>query len=432
MAAAGVGLVALGISSALLWQLWEERRRTARANDVFGESFRLQTLADGLTISGMEHWTRTARTTEEQQKLNTFYGQAAAFYERLAREPAVAPRIRALAFRRLGFTRMVSGILRGTAADDYRRSIAIYQKLLAVEPRDAELRDGLADAQYNLGLVLLNSTDWASRSNPSSRLANSEPSFRTAIRLQEERATESLDVRLLGHAAASRLAFASSLEKYGRKDDSERERRAVLDFYERVTNPVLASDQAMKVSALWASTLYQSLARTMGEHNWEREQEEALRRGLIFAPDDPYLLLTLARLLMSPADAARSRVLEAVELAMKATETATGQPEYWRVLALAYLHARNWPLAAAAIDESLKLQSKRECKDGQASDQLLMAMLRWHQGLREQARTWYMRALDNMIRSPDDDPDASSYWREATALLKPALQADQLAGEPAP
>ncbi len=54
MAAASVGLVALGISSALLWQLWQERQRTAWANDVFGESIRVHNLADQLTMSGME------------------------------------------------------------------------------------------------------------------------------------------------------------------------------------------------------------------------------------------------------------------------------------------------------------------------------------------------------------------------------------------
>ncbi len=316
-----------------------------------------------------------------------------------------------------------------SATDDYRRSIAIYERLLAAEPRDDELRDGLADAHYNLGYELLNSSDRASRSNPSSRLASSEPSFRMAIQLQQERAMESKDADLLDRAASSRLYFASALEQHGKKADSERERRAVLDLFERLTSPVLASDQAMKQSALWAATLYQKLAKRMGQYKWVPEQEEALRRGLTFEPDDAYLLLNLARLLMAPADAASSRSREAVKLAKRATETASGQSESWRVLALAQLRAGDGPGAAAAVDESLKLQTRFQHQEGQASDRLLMAMVRWHQGFREEALTWYVKALDKMAREPGDDPDASNYWPQAMDLLKPILVADRRSGD---
>jgi len=59
-------------------------------------------------------------------------------------------------------------------------------------------------------------------------------------------------------------------------------------------------------------------------------------------------------------------------------------------------------------------------------------MVFWQQGRREDAKSWYVRALDRMARSPTDDPDAQKYWEEAKVVLKPVLVADHLAEDPAP
>ena len=175
MATASVGLVALGIVSALIWQVWQEQQRTAKEKENFGESFRLLNRADGMIMAGMGQMAMAAtatRSPEGQKRAEDFYREADAFYDRLTKEPSTSPRVQALAFRRLGFTRMVwRRDMR--AAEDYRRSIALYESLLAADPHDAELRDGLADVHYSLGLLLLDSRGGG--------ISRSEPSFRTAV-----------------------------------------------------------------------------------------------------------------------------------------------------------------------------------------------------------------------------------------------------------
>ena len=66
----------------------------------------------------------------------------------------------------------------------------------------------------------------------------------------------------------------------------------------------------------------------------------------------------------------------------------------------------------------------------QVSDHLIMAMISWHDGRRDTARSWYIFALAVMARSPNDDPDATRYLSEAEVALKPILPAEPRCDEP--
>ncbi len=396
--------------------IWQEQQRTARAEDAFGESFRLLDQADYLTMTGMGRFAASATTPDERAALSEFYRQADAFYDRLTKERSTPPRVQALAYRRLGFTRMVSRAANKAtqelAAEDYRRSIAIYERLLAAEPRDVELREGLADAYYNQGV---------SQVYLPNGIVQSEPSFRKAFAIEEGLAVEAKDPARLNDMAAHRLQFAAWLDQLQKPAEAERERRAVLDYFERLTAPVSPGDQ----SAGWAAILYLSLARLMADHNWTREQEQALRRGLAFMPNDTGLLYGLAHLLAFRKDADGRVLDEAVNLAKKATEVLPTRPEYWRVLARARFKSHDYPSATEAVEKAMKLPSQ----DGQTSGRLLMAMIRYTQGRRAEARDWYFQAQNQQLVRPDNDPDMPVYVGEAKELLKPVLVADHVAGE---
>jgi tetratricopeptide (TPR) repeat protein len=344
------------------------------------------------------------------------------FYERLTRERSIDPRIRALALRRLGFTRMV--YQRDTGAEaDFRQSIDIYGTLLKHDPRDADLRDGLADAYYNLGILQYSL----------GRMTRAEPWFRKAIEIREARATESpmepqnLEV-LAGHRAMvsawkaqDALAEGDERKRRASLDEAEQERRALLDDFRRLTRAAASLAPASE-HARWAAGAYRSLARLMADNGWTREQEEAIRCGLAFEPDHPDLLLDLASLLAFRRESDRAALDEAVGLAKKAAESRPESPEYWRVLALAHLRAHDVRSATQDIEHSLRLQPP----DGRASDQLVLAMISSQRGHPDDARTWYVRALDRRARSPNDDPDAPKYWSEARVMLKPILVAEHL------
>ena len=218
--------------------------------------------------------------------------------------------MQALAFRRLGFTRMVAGGgMRAVdnfrkAGDDLRRSIALYEKLLADEPGDVELRDGLTDAHYYLGFLL---------SQTGGDKSEAEPSFRRSIALEQEHAVETQDPDRLEHAATRHLELAAWLERNGKPVEATPERRAVLDLYEHLT----ASAAPGTMTASWAAIVYLGLARALAQHGWVREQEEALRRGLTFVPDHPELLSSLANLLTFQGGDKPGLSSQAIELAKK-------------------------------------------------------------------------------------------------------------------
>ena len=74
---------------------------------------------------------------------------------------------------------------------------------------------------------------------------------------------------------------------------------------------------------------------------WTRDQEKALRLGLSFDPRRPELLYDLAGLLAFRRHPDDGVLAEAVKLAKQAAEMQPGMPEYWRILALAHLHAKD-------------------------------------------------------------------------------------------
>ncbi len=102
MATASVGLVALGIVSALVWQVMQEQQRTAKAREDFGESFKLLSIADDLTMRGMGQMAMSAmgtRPPDASARSSAFYGPGRGLYDRLPHGTRPPLRVQALAFR---------------------------------------------------------------------------------------------------------------------------------------------------------------------------------------------------------------------------------------------------------------------------------------------------------------------------------------------
>ena len=315
MAAAGVALVALGIGSALLWQ---EQRRTAsveaarqRVVGALGLGVGMIELSDKLTMEGMTRFAQTMSPAGQDTASGQYYQLAIDFYDRLARDPSVDDQIHALAFRRLGFTRMVSR-RDPRAANDLRRSIEIYEALLAAEPRAEGLRDGLADSCYNLGLHQF---------YLGGGMTQAEPNFRRAIAIVQERAGESPGDRDLREALAGYFVNVSNWMAQAQMPGRAAEmRRELFDEFDRLTKAA-ASIVPGPNRARTAADAYRSLAQMMvPEQGWVREREEALRRGLAFEPGHPDLPLELSNLLTRRGDADPHSLREAVELAKGAAE----------------------------------------------------------------------------------------------------------------
>jgi serine/threonine protein kinase/Flp pilus assembly protein TadD len=120
----------------------------------------------------------------------------------------------------------------------------------------------------------------------------------------------------------------------------------------------------------------------------------------------------LARCLVSPSQPKPAQVEEAVALAQKAVKLAPPVRQFWNTLALAQYRAGDMKAAQAALDQSMALT-----KGGDCWDWLLLAMIQWRLGDKEQARQWFERASLQMKERQLEAGMARALRAEAAKLL---------------
>ncbi len=311
-----VAFLAMAIAAPWLW--WEQRN-TARMYDHLRETFEkadlgfeeVIRLSDELTVKGMARHAQPGQTPEAVKIREEFFAQAIEFYERLAREPQIGKGMRAVAYRRLGFARMM-GLQDPRAESDFRQSVALYEELLAASPGDPELRYAISDVLTNLSMSLI------------FRGMNvAEPFFRRARSIDEGLVSEFPDdPRHLHQLANHWMQFMSWMTTVRMRTQAERECRQLLEFYERLAADAAGSPARARIMA----ASYRDLAHTLGTLGWPHEQQEALRRGSKLDPEDPALLNDLARSLALRPGAPPNEAAEAIELAKRAVAANSNTP----------------------------------------------------------------------------------------------------------
>jgi tetratricopeptide (TPR) repeat protein len=102
----------------------------------------------------------------------------------------------------------------------------------------------------------------------------------------------------------------------------------------------------------------------------------------------------------------------AVRLAKEAVELAPEGGDCWRTLGLACYRASDWKAAVAALNKATELRS-----GGDSTECFFRAMAHWQLGDKEQARSWYDRAIRWMDENQPRDENLCRWRAEATALL---------------
>jgi serine/threonine protein kinase len=403
-AIAAVAFLASAIAAPLFW--WEQRKTVRMYEDLrlafaqadlgFEQMIRV---SDELTLKGMARYAEFGGSPEAQGIRAEFFRQAIAFYDRLVHEPQITRPMKALAYRRLGFARML-GTQDPRAGDDLRRSLALHEELLAGSPRDPELRAAIGDIHMSLGISTM-----AARG-----VGEAQPAFRQATAIDEGLARDFPDDPApLGQLTDHRVQIAAWMEASGMRTEAAQERRQLLEFYEERAAGASGSPARGRIMA----DSYHRLAVALGAQGRPREQREALRRGLAIEPDNPALLNGLAWSLTLRPDAPPGEAAEAVELAKKAVAADPKERAFWNTLGLARLRAGQWPLAAESLEKSMELQSQ----GGDAADRLLMALVCRRRGDTPAALDWYIRALEWMSRNPEPDLSLRALQAEAEGLL---------------
>ncbi len=406
-ATATVVFLALAIATPLLW--WQQQKTArmyeglrisfAQADLGFARFEQMIRLSDELTMKGMARYAQSSPFPEAQRIRSAFFQQAIEFYDQLVREPDVPKPMKALAYRRMGFSRMM-GMQDLRAQDDFRRSLALYEELLAASPRDPPLRDAVADVRKNLGIVLM----VAGRRDPAVE------SFHAATSMDEGLVSEfPEEPGYLEQLTDRRLEIANWLGTFRMRPQAEQERSQLLAYFEKLATD--AAGSPARAQAVAAS--YHHLARTFGQMGQPREQQEALRRGLKLKPAEPAFFTDLAWSLAISPDATSAESAEAIELAKRAIAANPAEHAGWQALGLAHVRAGQWPLAATALEQSMKRQSQ----GGDVVDRLLMAMVDWRRGDKTGAVESYIRALDWLSSHPEDVAGSLALRAEAEGLL---------------
>jgi eukaryotic-like serine/threonine-protein kinase len=403
-ATVAVAFLALAIAAPLLW--WEQRK-TGQANQGLRLAFEqadlgfqeMIRLSDELTMKGMTRYAEAGATPAAMRIRADFFRQAIEFYERLVNQPHITKPMRALAYRRLAFSRMM-GQQDPRAEQDFERSIKLYDELLTDSPRDRELRRAIAEAQLSLGMQLLFTR----------RVPAAERIFQRLRSIDEGVLADfPADPDSLAKLAEHRIQIVALLGSAGMGPAADRELRELLAVYERASADASASADGARLYA----AAYRRLASELEQVRRFPEARDALRRALKLGGDDPELESELARLLVTNVDAAPREAEEALELAKKATAAQPKERACWNTLAVAYLRTGQLPLAAETVKKSLALQSPRD--DG--SEQFVMAMICWRRGEKEAALDWYIQGVDRFSSNPLAGPTMRSLRAEADRVM---------------
>jgi tetratricopeptide (TPR) repeat protein len=378
--AVAVLVLALGVGAAIIGRQVSKTDKISRQRLTYiHDSF---PLIDRFTINYMGQMSGEIPPAGQTDPTIEVYKQALKLYEQAAGITATDPESRTIiarAHNRMGFTYGVWSYrqrqdpnLLAQAKRLYLQSLDEYERLLAERPGDWEVRSWLADAvgEWGFGWFLV----------MTGKSAEAEPYYRRAIQLRRELVVDpTVDAPKIAFELEKLSSVTTNLAQMLRASGRIGEARQLYrDFVETCTT---LADQPIGPGAatrLSAGMFLNNLA-------W----------SLASAPIDPA---------QDPAPA--------LEAARKAVTFDPGNWMYWNTLGVAAYRVGDWKQASEALEKSISLH-----KEDDASDWLFLAMTRWRQDNRDEARKCYDRAAALIEKNPGKDPLLPRFQAEATELL---------------
>jgi serine/threonine-protein kinase len=280
-----------------------------------------------------------------------------------------------------------------------REALQIQQKLLA----SGRLKGGeryVARNFANLAHILV----------AAGRVQEAESSYRQAVKLLNPLVKAPPDAAYARADLINTLQdLASLLKDPGRRQEVVEIRSSLIEQYEgfRTDFPEKPEYRQRLLRS------YLELASLLGELGRHREAIEPFRKALELAPEDAYVNNELAWFLATEAGPRLRDAPFALRLAKKAVAAEPKSGNYRNTLGVAYFRNGEDRAAIAELEKSMSLQA-----GGDSFDWFFLAMAHWRLGEREQARTWFDRAVQWMDKHRPLDDQLSRFRREAKALLE--------------
>jgi serine/threonine protein kinase len=369
--AATLSLVTALALTAGIAQLWKQQRLTHSALQKAQEAELRERAALSFTFTASDQIAERAlsmlavpasvRPPDELEKNREFCRKALRYYEEIAIRYTDGPGMQAIAaaaHHRVGFIRAILGEPQAEAA--LRRSVTLYNELIADAPCTEDLRSALAQTYGDLVFLL----------SKSGNSAETAKALETLVALRQGLVAdfptnEEYQISLTYNQAD----LCGLLENLGRCRQADEIRKRLKGRY-RSTLDCKRSDHRLRNNLAW---LLASRPRT--------------------SPDEVTIALSLAK---------------------EATTLAPETGAYWNTLGVAHYRACDWQATVIAIERSMQLRS-----GGDPNDWLFLAMARMQQGDIVRARKWYEQSITWIEAHASHDPDLLRFRAEAICLLGP-------------
>jgi serine/threonine protein kinase/Flp pilus assembly protein TadD len=423
--AAAIVVLALVVGTA---GIWAQARKTEAANRSH-HAYIIETfpLLDTLAMESMSHAPPRYSGENREQAIQA-YQQALNFYKHASGLPPADVESRAIIARahdRLGFAQMGLSEAKKANGDfdqrllsqgeaNYRRSLALFEKLHSEFPEDLKVRRYYAAA---LGM-----RGWGGQLSSMKRFTEAEPYYQHAVQLWRNlvreagtkasstiaRAPESVASELndLDSLAVTVHTLAAFVENKGQLQQAEKLRRQLDDDVTAYAAQFLAPPRQW----FWVK-------------KFRNEGAIALNQGKRLPAVLNFRLVTI----LDPEDAEAHNVLawtmhnvpgpvmfpasRAMASAQKAVELKPTDWMYWNTLGVVAFRSRDWKAAAKFLEKSVSLND-----GGGAIDWFFLAMTRWHQGKPDVAQELFHRGTDYLKHNPGDR-ELSQIHSEAKELL---------------
>jgi tetratricopeptide (TPR) repeat protein len=288
------------------------------------------------------------------------------------------------------------------AEDAVREAVEISQRVLDSGHLKGDIERYMGRNFVILGRVLA----------VAGKAEDAEQSYREALNLLNQIVEELPESALRRAALAEALAgLADLLKDPARRREAEEIRRRAIQHYETLKadfpeNPVHRRNLVPS---------YLGLASLLCELGRQTEAAESLHKALELDPEDPAINKELAWFLATSSALGLRDSGLAVRLAMKAVDAQTQSGDYWNTLGVAHYRNGDDKGAIAALATAMSLRN-----GGDSFDWFFLAMAHCRLGNRDEARTWFDRAVQWMDKHKPHDAQLRRFRAEAEAMLSKA------------
>jgi serine/threonine protein kinase/uncharacterized protein HemY len=346
-----------------------------------------------------------AKQYEEAERA---FREAVALREKLIAESPNSPRYQydlAASFSDLGRVLHSRGRHQG-AEQAYRHALDLLHKLVEQQPEESTYQDRLGATLNNLAELL------GGRGDSAQDRQLLEQAIQHQQAAVQARPRQAVYRTHLGNQLIRLGRTLARLEEYAEAEKAYRQAIAVREKLAEDFSKVPEQRREL-------ASNYNELGDLLETTGQDAEAEKVYRRALALReklkndfPGEARDRRNLAWFLATcPAPRLRNPD-RAVSLAKEAVELAPEGGDCWRTLGMAHYRAADWRAAVTALNKATELRL-----GGDSAEWFFLAMAHWQLGDKQQARSWYDRAVRWMDEKQPRDKNLRRWRAEAAALL---------------